>query len=158
MTTAICKSVLLVWPCNQRHNHQRRKLNHHKATTTYLQSRAPEVNLFRSRSPSRFTSSWRVPRTVVVHYRLSAPRPWTRICRHTQCQTSHTITLYGTILSINTCNLPFYYASKYAHSVRRPTSGPANQVLSEANQVRQIMFLLYVRLSYIIVPIDIKIQ
>ena len=46
-----------------------------------------------SRNPSRDTSSWHRP--IVVNHRLSAPRPWTRIYRHTQLlyQTSQTIIL-----------------------------------------------------------------
>ena len=72
------------WPVAPTRHNQRRKLHHHKATinTTCLQPRAPEVNLFRSRNPSRHASSWR-SRPTVVHHRLSAPRPWTRIFRYT---------------------------------------------------------------------------
>ena len=50
------------WPVAPTRHDQRRKL-HHKATTTCLQSRAPEMNLFRSQNLSRRTSSWRA-RTI----------------------------------------------------------------------------------------------
>ena len=51
---------------------------------------------------------------------------------------------------------PSLLLCKYVHSVRRPTAGPADQVLWEAKQVWQNMLFLYV-LSYImvrIIPID----
>ena len=41
--------------------------------TTCLQSRGPEVNLFRSRNPSRHTESCRA-RPTVVHHRLYPDR------------------------------------------------------------------------------------
>ena len=45
----------------------------------------------------------------------------------------------------NTCNPPFDCASKYVHSVRRPTADLANQVLWEARSryMWQNMLLLY---------------
>ena len=42
---------------------------------------------------------------------------------------------------------------QYMHSVSRPTTGPANQVLWEAKQVWQNILLLYVLFSCIIVRI-----
>ena len=62
------------WPVAPTRHNRRRKLHHHKAsTTTCLQSRAPEVNLFRSRNPSRHTS-WRA-RPTIVHHRSAVGAP-----------------------------------------------------------------------------------
>ena len=51
----------------------------------------------------------------------------------------------------NTCNPPFDCASKYVHSVRRPTAGLTNQALWEARSwyIWQNMLLLYILVSII---------
>ena len=139
------------WPVAPTRENQQRRLHHHKAVTTYPQLRAPEVNLFRSatRNPSRQASSWRARPTAP-----SAVGPLSLNSYLSSCTTivQHFTQLlsYVTILSIITCNLPFYYVSTC--TVRRPTAGLAKKVLREAKQVWQNMLLSYV-LLYIIVRI-----
>ena len=123
--------MFLVWPSNQRQN-QRRKLHHHKATTTCMQSKTPEVNLFRSRNPSRHTS-WRARPATVVHSLLSwavgAPSlksylsPYTKPNSHTTLY--HVITLLRVVI-----NGPFF--SRFAEISRK----------REPNKMRRVLLLI----------------
>ena len=94
---------------NQRHN-QRRKLHHHTATTTCLQATAPEVSEPVSLAKSIASCIMASSSNSSIPSAVGAPslNSYISIAKHNT--KLHTL-LYVTILSNNTCNLPFYCAS-----------------------------------------------